>query len=175
MEDKKLNNFAYIDGANLHNGVAELGWKLDYRKFRIWLKDKYNVANAYLFIGFISKNKNLYTYLQEAGFILVYKEVTYDGTGMVKGNCDAALVLKAICDFYEKKYEKAIIVSSDGDYAELIHFLKEKGVLRIVISPNKKCSYLLRKQNISLLYLDTQRRKIESAIKEKAPDEDRTS
>ncbi|MEK7665248.1 MAG: NYN domain-containing protein [Patescibacteria group bacterium] len=171
----KENNFAYIDGANLYNGVDELGWKLDYKKFRKWLKDKYNVINAYLFIGLVSKNKNLYTYLQESGFILIYKEITYNGTGKVKGNCDAALVLKAACDFYEKNYEKAVIVSSDGDYAELVDFLKQKNALRIVISPNNKCSYLLRKQNIPLLYLDNQKNKLKITVKEKTPNEDRTS
>jgi hypothetical protein len=35
---KEGNNFAYIDGANLHKGVNGLGWSLDYRRFRIWLK-----------------------------------------------------------------------------------------------------------------------------------------
>jgi len=159
---QKENNFAYIDSANLHNGVLSLGWKLDYKKFRIWLKDKYHITNAYLFMGFVSKYKGLYTYLQEAGFILIYKEVTYDGIGKVKGNCDALLVLKTVCDFYEKNCEKAVIIASDGDYAELVHFLKEKKALRMVISPNRKCSYLLRKQNIPLLYLDDQRSKMES-------------
>lgn len=152
---------AYIDGANLHKGAKDLGWALNYRKFRVWLKDKYNVVNAYLFIGFISKHKNLYTYLQESGFILVYKEITFDGQGETKGNCDAGLVLKAVMDFYEQNFSQAVIVSSDGDYAELVGFLKEKGALRMVISPNNKCSYLLRKQNIPLLYLDTQRSKLE--------------
>ena len=174
MENKKENNFAYIDGANLYEGVKGLGWNLDYKKFRRWLKDKYMVANAYLFIGYLSKNKKLYTYLQESGFILIYKEITYDGTGEVKGNCDAALVLKTVCDFYEKNYEKAVIVSSDGDYAELVDFLKQNNVLRIVVSPNNKCSYLLRKQNIPLSYLDNQRNKL-GFVKEKTPDEDRTS
>jgi len=47
----KENNFAYIDGANLYNGSNSLGWKLDYRRFRVWLKDKYSVERAYLFIG----------------------------------------------------------------------------------------------------------------------------
>ena len=173
---KESNNFAYIDGANLHKGVAELGWELDYRRFRIWLKDKYNIVNAYLFIGFVAENKNLYTHLQEAGFILVYKEVTYDGTGAVKGNCDALLVLKAVSDFYEHHFEKAVIVSSDGDYAELVNFLKEREALRIVISPSNNCSYLLRKQNIPLLYLNTQRGKLGiETQKEKAPDADRTA
>ncbi|MBI5729231.1 MAG: NYN domain-containing protein [Candidatus Magasanikbacteria bacterium] len=153
--------FAYIDAANLHNGVAELGWRLEYQRFRIWLKEKFDVVNAYLFIGFLPKNKNLYTYLQEVGFILVYKEISYDGTGKVKGNCDAALVLKAAVDFYERNFTEAVIVSSDGDYAELVNFLKDKQSLRMVISPSNKCSYLLRKQNIPLLYLNTQRGKLE--------------
>ena len=171
----KEKNFAYIDGANLHKGIDELGWELDYGRFRVWLKDKYNITNAYLFIGFLAKNKNLYTRLQEVGFILIYKEVTYDSGGSVKGNCDAALVLKVVSDFYEKNFKTAVLVSSDGDYAELVNFLKEKGVLRMVNSPSNHCSYLLRKQNIPLLYLNTQREKIEiEAQKEKAPDGDGT-
>ncbi len=82
---KNENNFAYIDGANLHKGVADLGWALDYKRFRVWLKDKYNIETAYLFIGLIPGNKDLYTKLQEMGYVLVYKEVTYDGAGKVKG------------------------------------------------------------------------------------------
>ena len=81
----KENNFAYIDGANLHKGVASLGWKLDYRRFRVWLSEKYGVKTAYLFIGLIPKYKELYTYLQESGFTLVFKEVVYDGSGKPKG------------------------------------------------------------------------------------------
>ena len=76
---KANNNFAYIDAANLHKGVGDLGWKLDYRRFRIWLKEKYEIENAYLFIGLVPDNKDLYTSLQEMGYLLVYKEVTYDG------------------------------------------------------------------------------------------------
>ena len=169
------NNYAYIDGVNLHKGIASLGWMLDYNRFRVWLKEKYGVTKAYLFIGFVGKYKNLYTRLQEAGFILVYKEVSYDNTGKVKGNCDAALVLKAVVDYYEHQFSQAVIVSSDGDYAELVGFLKERGVLRLLISPNDRCSYLLRKQNIPLLYVSTQKSKLESRIeKEKAPKGDGT-
>jgi uncharacterized LabA/DUF88 family protein len=158
--NQKDNNFAYIDGANLHKGIADLGWKLDYQRFRVWLKDKYRVQVAYLFIGLITENKDLYTRLQEMGYVLVYKEITYDGAGKVKGNCDADLVLKAVVDFYEKKYDDAILVSSDGDYAGLVKFLKEKDAFRSVVSPSNKCSFLLRKLNTSLVYLDTQRKRL---------------
>lgn len=156
LEEKKMV-FAYIDAANLHKGVADLGWKLDYLRFRIWLKEKYGVERAYLFIGLVPGKKDLYTTLQEMGYLLVYKEVTYDGSGKVKGNCDADLVLKNVVDYFEKKFDEAILVSGDGDYAGLVGFLKEKKVLRSLISPNNKCSYLLRKINIPILYLDTQR------------------
>ena len=80
----KENNFAYIDAANLHKGVADLGWKLDYKRFRLWLRDKYHIQTAYLFIGLVPGNKDLYTNLQEMGYVLVYKEVTYDGAGKVR-------------------------------------------------------------------------------------------
>jgi len=102
---KKDNNFAYIDGANLHEAVKDLGWILDYKRFRIWLTEKYSIKKAYIFIGMIPKNKSLYTYLQECGFTLIYKEVIYDGVGKPKGNCDADLVLQATGDYYENNFD----------------------------------------------------------------------
>lgn len=153
---EKETNIAYIDAANLHKGVGALGWKLNYSHFRVWLREKYGVKEAYLFIGFISKNKDLYTNLQEAGFVLVFKEVVYDGMGKAKGNCDADLVLRVTQDAYEKKFEKAIIVSSDGDYASLVKFLSARNQLRVVLSPaeEKRCSILLKKLNIPITYIN---------------------
>ena len=166
-------NFAYIDGANLHKGVKELGWKLDYRRFRVWLKDKYAVERAYLFIGLVPKHKEIYTFLQEAGLTLVFKETTYDGNGNVKGNCDADLVLWVVRDSYEHAFEKAIIVSSDGDYASLVKFLKERDKLGAVLSPNDKCSILLKRTNARIAYLNDQRSVLELKNK-RAPDKDGT-
>lgn len=80
-QKKAENNFAYIDGANLYKGVKSLGWALDYRKFRVWLLEKYRIHTAYLFIGLIPKYKNLYTYLQESDFTVIFKEIVYDGAG----------------------------------------------------------------------------------------------
>ncbi len=160
MTREKQNNYAYIDGANLYRGVKSLGWQLDYKRFRIWLSEKYGVKRAYLFIGLVPKYKDIYTFLQEAGFTLIFKETIYDGEGKIKGNCDADLVLKSAIDCFEKNFEKAILVSSDGDYACLVKFLEEKDVFHSIISPDNKCSFLLRKLNIPLVYLDTQRNKL---------------
>src|SRR3989338_6648775 len=158
------NNFAYIDAANLHRGVIQLGWQLDYKKFRIWLKEKYGVSQAYLFIGLVPKHKDLYTSLQEAGFTLVYKEITYDGEGKVKGNCDADLVLKATLDAYEDLFEKTVLVSTYGDYAGLVKFLQEKEKFLAIVSPaiSKKCSILLKRTGAKIAYLNDQKELIKA-------------
>jgi len=169
MMKKREKNFAYIDGANLYNGTKSLGWKLDYRRFRVWLKDKYSVEQAYLFIGLVGKNKDLYKFLQEAGYILVFKETVSDSDGNIKGNCDADLVLGAVCDAYENNCDKEIIVSSDGDYASLTKFLLTRTRLKILISPSisKKCSILLKRTNAPIAYINDQRKILE--LKRKNP------
>lgn len=174
---KKLqNNFAYIDGANLHKGVEQFGWKFDYGKFRVWLTEKYAVTQAYLFLGLVPKYKNLYTSLQELGYTLVFKEVTYDGHGKIKGNCDADVVVKVMRDAYDAIFDKAILVSSDGDYASLVTFLIEKDKLHTILSPAiaKKCSILLKRTGAKISYINDQR-SILGEVKEKTPNADGTT
>jgi len=52
------NNHAFIDAQNLYLGIRELGWKLDYRKFRIHLHEKYAIQKAFIFVGFSAPNRN---------------------------------------------------------------------------------------------------------------------
>jgi len=130
---KPLTNYAFIDSNNLHRGVTDLGWKLDYRKFRIFLEEKFAVKKAYYFIGFIAENAQLYESLKRKGYSLIFKEVVPDQKGEPKGNIDAELVLQAMIDL--KEYEKAVIVSGDGDFACLVKYLQEQGKLAQVISP----------------------------------------
>ena len=170
----KENNYAFIDGANLHKAIEESGWRLDYAKFRVWLFEKYGVKRAYIFIGLIPEYKDLYIYFQESEFTLIFKEVIYDGSGKPKGNCDADLVLRAVVDYYEKNFDQAILVTSDGDYAGLVKFLKNKGAFHSLISPSNKCSFLLRKLNIPIVYLDRKRNNLRYAQNEKAPGRDGT-
>jgi len=140
----KSNNYAFIDAQNLHRGIKNLGWDLDWKRFRIYLLEKYGVDIAYVFIGYLPENKELYLYLQKAGYVLVYKPVIPNGEGGAKGNVDADLVLQTMLDY--DKYKKAIIISSDGDFYSLVKYLYDTNKLEIVISPYKKtCSVLLRK------------------------------
>ncbi|MEK7184579.1 MAG: NYN domain-containing protein [Patescibacteria group bacterium] len=139
----KTKNYAFIDSQNLNLGIQKQGWKLDYKKFRIYLHEKYEIEKAYMFIGFIALNQKLYGRLQEAGFVLKFKPTIPDSDGKIKGNVDANLVLQAMIDIAE--YEQAVVISSDGDFYSLVQHLGEKGKLKAVISPDiKECSSLLK-------------------------------
>jgi len=159
---QKRNNYAFIDGNNLYQGVQNLGWKIDFVRFRKWLRDKYGVSTAYYFIGLIPKEKDMYKALQKAGFTLVFKEVVYDGNGKPKGNCDADLVLQVVRDIYENTCDSTILVTSDGDYASLVTFLQEKNKLTAILSPSipRKCSILLKKTNAPITYLNDVKNKV---------------
>jgi len=142
----KKSNYAFIDSQNLNLGVRSLGWKVDYRKLRLYLKNKYNVEKAYMFIGLVQGNQKLYSYLQSVGFILVFKTtVRYfvDGKETVKGNVDAELVLHASAIEYVN-YDKAIVITGDGDFACLMEFLVDHNKLEKIITPTHKYSQLLQ-------------------------------
>lgn len=177
MSSGSGNNIAYIDGANLHNGIKQFDWNFDYKRFRIWLKEKYHVKTVYLFMGSLKKYADLYKELQSYGYVLIFKKVTFNSNGKVKGNCDADIVVKVMQDAYENSFEKAILVSSDGDYAPLIKFLVSKGKFGSIVSPygTDKCSILLKRLNVKIAYLEDKESILKTIEKEKAPGEDRTS
>lgn len=154
-------NYAFIDSQNLNLGIQKLGWKLDFRKFRIYLKDKYNVSIAYIFIGYVSGNQDLYSSLQKAGYVLIFKPVLEDQNGVLKGNVDADLVLRAMIDY--DQYDKAVIITSDGDFYCLVKYLYEQNKLRKVVSPYvKTCSSLLRKAaKDRLVFMNNLKNKLE--------------
>lgn len=160
MENKK-NNFAFIDSQNVYKGTKrDLGWEIDWVRFRIYLKHKYRATQAYLFIGFMAEHNDIYDELQKAGFILKFKPVLPNGKNGVKGNVDADLVLQAMIDY--QKYDKAILVTSDGDFYSLARYLYNNKKLLAVLSPHRKtCSSLLRKSaRDKMVYLDTLKEKL---------------
>jgi uncharacterized LabA/DUF88 family protein len=144
----------YIDGNNLYRGAKELGFDIDYKKFRGWLRQKYGASSIYLFIGLVPGRVKFYEHLLECGFILVFKQTVSVG-GLVKGNCDAELVLKATSDFYTKSFDACLLVTGDGDFGCLVEFLAQNSVLTGILAPNEnKCSFLLRNKNIEITFLN---------------------
>jgi len=173
MKNKKQHAtvFAFIDGQNLNLGTSKdifkykiriyKGWKLDFRKFRQYLTDKFRVDKAYLFIGFIEQNRVLYKNLKSYGYELVFKPTVKDNHGKPKGNVDAELVLNAAAVQYEN-YNKAVIVAGDGDYYCLHEFLENnQKLLRIVIPNSKSESSLLKKFQKYKTFIEYEKDKLE--------------
>ncbi len=167
------NNYTYIDSQNLYLAIKELGWKVDYRRFRIYLKEKYSIEKAYMFMGFLPGNQMLYTALQKAGFILVFRPILENGEHPIKGNCDAELVLYTMIDW--PRYDKALIVTGDGDFYCLINHLIEHNKLLKVLAPSpKNCSSLLRRAAGNKISFVSDLKKKSEYIKRKKPHKDKT-
>jgi len=150
----KNTNLAFIDGQNLHMGTTQDFWKIDFNKFRIYLKDKYHITEAYYFLGYASEaEQKLYTNLQKAGFIVVFKKHHENSKANKKGNVDTDIVFEIMKNLIDNKdFDKIVLVSGDGDYKKLIDFLIEKNKLKKILFPNKKFASSLYKKLGSEFY-----------------------
>jgi len=155
------NVYAFIDSQNLNLGISGQGWKLDFARFRVYLKEKYGVSKAFLFIGYIPENQKLYDFLKKSGYKLVFKPTVVDKTGKTKGNVDAEIVLYAAKIEYDN-YDKAIIVSGDGDFQCLIKYLaKYKKLNRVLVPNQRKYSKLLSPFKEYLNFMNDLKSKLE--------------
>ena len=169
---KAPNNYAFIDSQNLNLGVQKVGWKMDWRRFRLWLQEKYGVTHAYMFIGYMAENESLYELMHDHGYLVVLKptlEIKAHSEGgedgkdkddkpVVKGNIDADLVLYAMKEF--ANYDKAVIVSGDGDFFALVEYLKQQGKLEKMLTPNQRYSTLLKEFEDYIDNLENHRREL---------------
>ncbi|MBM3703215.1 MAG: NYN domain-containing protein [Actinobacteria bacterium] len=154
------NNYAFIDSQNLNLAIRDQGWILDYKRFRKYLEQKYNISQAFLFIGYVPSNQNLYTSLQKYGYLLIFKPTLVLQSGKTKGNVDAELVLHSVIEM--QNYDKAIVVSGDGDYHCLVDYLIKQNKLLHLMIPNKyKYSSLLKKFAEKIVFMNNLKEKLE--------------
>lgn len=174
QQPRQKNVYAFIDSQNLNVGVQKFGWKMDWQKFRKFLSDKYGVTKAFMFIGYVPEFESMYEQLHEAGYMIVLKP-TYDMSRPqpsiqpdakenaeseekkpVKGNIDADLVLWAMKEL--SNYDKAILVSGDGDFYSLVEYLESKKRLGKILTPSFQYSQLFNKYEEYIERLDTHKR-----------------
>lgn len=136
----QTQNIAFIDGQNLHLGAKQNGWAVDHERFRVYLKEKYHISEAYYFLGFVSQEEqDLYDKLQKAGFILSFREHAATLRGQKKGNVDCDIVFSIMKKLVEDEpFEKVFIVSGDGDYKKLVDFLIKKRRFAKMLFPNRE-------------------------------------
>ena len=171
------NNFAFIDGANLHITYEYLDWKLDYQKLRNYLKKRLDVTFAFYFLGNVEENVDLYTTLESYDYTLRLKEPSPYVTKekycphchlsiapemtRYKADCDSYLTLEAISNM--SIYDKAVLITSDGDFDNLVKKLLLQDKLRVVFAPCRAgCSWLLKSAARGrIAYIDDYRTELE--------------
>lgn len=141
---KKLRNFAFIDGQNFHLGME---YKIDFERFRIYLHDKFHIKYAYYFLGVLKPQyQSLYSKLQEAGFVLIFREHLEQQATNKKGNVDTDIVFEMMKSLIERDVDKLLLVSGDGDFKKVVDYLIEKDKFLKILFPNqKKASSLYKK------------------------------
>ncbi len=138
------NNIAYVDGQNLYMGTAKSTpeWTVNLARFRMYLAQKYNVEDAYYYLGYVQEGSSiekLYETIQKAGFILVFREHNSAMLGKKKGNVDADIIFSIMKRLYFKeKFNKVVIVSGDGDYKMLVDFLIGQHKFEKILFPNRR-------------------------------------
>lgn len=165
----KEENFAFVDAQNLHFGTTKCNncakklnkdikdirfedcdcscaWEIDLEKFRIYLKENYNVKEAYYVLGYLNeKHQDLYNEIQRAGFIVVFKEHSSKLKSQKKGNVDTDIVFEVMKSILETSFDKILLVSGDGDYKKLVYYLVSKNKFKKILFPNKKFASSLYK------------------------------
>jgi len=170
-------NFAFIDGANLHFTYENLDWELDYQKLRNYLKKRLDVNVAYYFIGNIEGYKDIHTTLEAYDYTLKLKEpspyiteeeycpycnkVIAPEIRRYKSDCDSFMTLQVLLD--SSIYDKAVLITGDGDFDNLVKRLLLQDKLRMVFAPCKDgCSWLLRSAARGrIAYIDDYRDELE--------------
>jgi len=123
-------------------------WVINLTRFRVYLENKYNVSKAYYFLGYgQKKNQELYEEIQNAGFVLIFREHNPAMIGKKKGNVDSDIIFHIMKKMYKKEdFNKIILVSGDGDYKLLVDFLIEEKKFEKILFPNRKFASSLYKE-----------------------------
>lgn len=129
----------FIDAANISKSIEDIGYKINYRKLRSFLK-----SDAQLFyLGYYSvhfdtpKHKEFLKALEAKKYQTITKPLkiiaNYQSkTGIRKANFDVEIAVDAM-DLIDK-YDTMILFSGDSDFDYLVRRLRQKGKMVIVMA-----------------------------------------
>lgn len=153
------NNIAYIDNQNLYMATrtSPSPWIIDLKRFKVYLKDRYNCDKAMLFMGAYDKAyEKKYNFFKSIGYNLVFRIHDEIAHTKKKGNVDTDIVFQMMHDFHHNIFDKCLLVSGDGDYFKTVDYLiKQAKFERLMLPSHKNASSLYRKLTRKYyIYLD---------------------
>ena len=136
----KGKTYIFIDAENLLYSQHTLGWRISYEKLMYFFKKECgDEARCFVYKGVDENNtgqKKFLDMLDINGYILRTKVVKIiknsKGKSKWKGNLDIELALEMI--ELKNKYDTAVLISGDSDFAVVLDKLKQSGKNVIVMS-----------------------------------------
>lgn len=137
----------YIDGSNFYYGIHTLregytDFKFDFDRFIRKSVGKRRLIQVYYYNASLKQKVNPRVFSQQRRFfarlrkikkfkvVLCRRQLRFGPEGeefyRIKGD-DIHLAIDMLKDAYEDKYDTAILLSGDGDFAPLVRYVKRKG------------------------------------------------
>ena len=145
-ESSKKRICVYIDGANFYGGLTSISHKytdskFDFEKYINYLVGKDKLVQIYYYNALVKKRVNEKIWKKQKDFFNRLHEISKCKVSLctrksrlnilgeeyhtIKGD-DIFLALDMIEDCYNNKFDKVILMSGDGDFAELLKRVKKK-------------------------------------------------
>lgn len=150
----------FVDVQNLYYSAKDL-----YKRkvnFRAILRDAVGVrklvrAIAYVIKADVKEEKNFFDALENIGFEVRAKNLQVFFGGAKKGDWDVGIAMDAMR--IASKLDTVVLVSGDGDFADLLHHLKALGCRTEVMAFGKTASSKLKAEADHFIDMDKNTRK----------------
>jgi len=137
----------YIDGANFYYGLKTIDKRysdifFDFEKYIKKITNNNDLINIYYYNAPLKENLNKLVYWNQVRFFTRLKKISKCNVVLckrqrridkekkeyfvIKGD-DIHLALDMLRDACKDKYDKAVLISGDGDFTSLVKYVKEEG------------------------------------------------
>ncbi|MFX1593682.1 MAG: NYN domain-containing protein [Promethearchaeota archaeon] len=128
LEKKRV--IIFIDHANIFHNINSLNIRINYIKLKEIFIQSHYLVGIFMYMGIpdkiLPKKLNFLKYLKAQGFVVQPKPVIISPNGIKKQKGVDVFIYKDIVELAEEDtYDKAILVSGDSDFLDVVRKLKE--------------------------------------------------
>lgn len=158
----------YIDGANMFYTQMKLGWFVDWKKIKDYLKENNDILEMRYYTGVKDEDEKMASflnYLDSVGITPITKPIKvikvddnhhskklYKYSEIYKSNCDVEITTDILLE--RKELDEIILFTGDSDFQYLIKKLKDTGKKVIVFSSRKTISWEIKLEATDYIYLE---------------------
>jgi uncharacterized LabA/DUF88 family protein len=125
----RIRTIIFVDHANVFKNLEKVKGRIDWKKLKLVLKGESHLVGAFIYIGLPSQipkeQKKFIKYLEHVGYVIQPKPLKKTPNGRREQKGVDIFIYKEIVELaVADSYDKAIIVSGDGDFIDAVNDLK---------------------------------------------------